>query len=278
MIQVCSGCGTRWNVRDKQRMWCPRCQAALLAPSPEQAGSDPRWGGSPAARQLRGRTRSCRAATDGSPCAPGPGRRSGAGRRVLSPTPRYPANPGWGLNDYTRPDNPGAADHSGRAVGRACQVGPEGHRDRVGRRRCRARGALRPAGDQPQHAAASRGRRCGALARRRRQRGGIDRGGRLRDRAHQVADRPSRGRLRALPARRSATAGCAVGRLPDSVGQPRVGTGPRRRDRDRRRGLQPTAQADHRVVGVVGAQHRCCRSSRSRPVSPPTRRASPTTP
>ncbi|WP_224187300.1 hypothetical protein, partial [Mycobacterium avium] len=25
MIQVCSQCGTRWNVRDRQREWCPRC-------------------------------------------------------------------------------------------------------------------------------------------------------------------------------------------------------------------------------------------------------------
>ncbi|MGB3480954.1 MAG: DUF4328 domain-containing protein, partial [Mycobacterium sp.] len=33
MIQVCSVCGTRWNVRDKQRQWCPRCQSALLPPS-----------------------------------------------------------------------------------------------------------------------------------------------------------------------------------------------------------------------------------------------------
>ncbi|WP_459952830.1 hypothetical protein, partial [Mycobacterium avium] len=26
MIQVCSQCGTRWNVRDRQREWCPRCR------------------------------------------------------------------------------------------------------------------------------------------------------------------------------------------------------------------------------------------------------------
>ncbi|HRD14262.1 MAG TPA: hypothetical protein PLI79_20625, partial [Mycobacterium sp.] len=36
MIQVCSQCGTRWNVRDRQRAWCPRCHGALMAP-------DPRW-------------------------------------------------------------------------------------------------------------------------------------------------------------------------------------------------------------------------------------------
>ena len=33
MIQVCSRCGTRWNVRDRQRVWCPRCNGTLLAPS-----------------------------------------------------------------------------------------------------------------------------------------------------------------------------------------------------------------------------------------------------
>jgi len=37
MIQVCSNCGTRWNVRDRRRVWCPRCNGTLLAPS----GPDP---------------------------------------------------------------------------------------------------------------------------------------------------------------------------------------------------------------------------------------------
>lgn len=35
MIQVCSQCGTRWNVRDRQREWCPRCRGRLAAPSSE---------------------------------------------------------------------------------------------------------------------------------------------------------------------------------------------------------------------------------------------------
>ncbi|MGB9304116.1 MAG: hypothetical protein WCB92_10690, partial [Mycobacterium sp.] len=35
MIQVCSQCGTRWNVRDRQRQWCPRCRGALMAPLPD---------------------------------------------------------------------------------------------------------------------------------------------------------------------------------------------------------------------------------------------------
>ena len=32
MIQACSRCGTRWNVRDRRRDVCPRCGGALLAP------------------------------------------------------------------------------------------------------------------------------------------------------------------------------------------------------------------------------------------------------
>ena len=42
MIQVCSRCGTRWNVRDRQRVWCPRCHGTLLAPSVTGARPPPR--------------------------------------------------------------------------------------------------------------------------------------------------------------------------------------------------------------------------------------------
>ena len=143
---------------------------------------------------------------------PGAGPPQRRRRRVLSPTPRYPGQSGLGPQRLHRLGTPGAVDDSGRAVGRTGQVGPESHRDRVGRRRRRARGALHPAGDQPEHAAASRRRRCGPLARRRRQRGGTGRGDRLRGRAHPVADRPSRRRLRALSARRSASARLRCGR------------------------------------------------------------------
>ena len=47
MIQVCSQCGTRWNVRDRQRVWCPRCRGTLLAPSGDTPGADPRWSAGP---------------------------------------------------------------------------------------------------------------------------------------------------------------------------------------------------------------------------------------
>ncbi|MGA9679052.1 MAG: hypothetical protein WBR28_28605, partial [Mycobacterium sp.] len=44
MIQVCSQCGTRWNVRDRRREWCPRCRGALMAPLADAPPPpDPRW-------------------------------------------------------------------------------------------------------------------------------------------------------------------------------------------------------------------------------------------
>lgn len=94
MIQVCSACGTRWNVRDRQRAWCPRCQGALLAPAPAPprpaAPNPPRPGGAPAGfRWIAVR--------------PGPPPAARRRRSALSPTPRYPANPGWGLHDTIDP-------------------------------------------------------------------------------------------------------------------------------------------------------------------------------
>jgi hypothetical protein len=110
VIQVCSVCGTRWNVRDKQRQWCPRCQGALLAPSAvAHSGAHP-----PAPNPGWNRP-------GGQGRAPGPGQgpptgrlpsgyrwiavRPGAApsphrqRRPLGPTPRYQFIPRWGLVD-----------------------------------------------------------------------------------------------------------------------------------------------------------------------------------
>lgn len=95
MIQVCSACGTRWNVRDRQRAWCPRCQGALLAPAPTlpprpSAPAPARPGGAPAGfRWIAVR--------------PGPPPAARRSRAALSPTPHYPANPGWGLHDTIVP-------------------------------------------------------------------------------------------------------------------------------------------------------------------------------
>jgi hypothetical protein len=96
MIQVCSQCGTRWNVRDRRRVWCPRCHGTLLAPSgpPPQ----PEW----SARATAPPTRPGEAPPRLPPgyrwiaVRPGaaPPRRR---KRVLGPTPRYAVMPRWGL-------------------------------------------------------------------------------------------------------------------------------------------------------------------------------------
>jgi len=110
MIQACSACGTRWNVRDRRRVWCPRCHGTLLAPSapapgvewsarptapplgPGGLGSPPAGVGATAARLPTGyRWIAVRPGA-----APPPRRR----RRPLGPTPRYPVIPRWGLIDY----------------------------------------------------------------------------------------------------------------------------------------------------------------------------------
>ncbi|MGH3523300.1 MAG: DUF4328 domain-containing protein [Mycobacterium sp.] len=111
MIQVCSQCGTRWNVRDRQRVWCPRCRGTLLAPSTEVPHADPRWSPRSAAQTaVRPRTRprlppgyrwiAVR------PGAPPPARRR---RPPLGPTPRYTAIPRWGLVDRIDPGTAGQA-------------------------------------------------------------------------------------------------------------------------------------------------------------------------
>src|SRR6202012_6200692 len=94
MIQVCSQCGTRWNVRDRQRVWCPRCRGTLLAPSTEAPGVDPRWSAAahttPAPPRLPPGYRWIAVR----PGPPPPPRRH---RSPLGPTPRYPSIPLWGL-------------------------------------------------------------------------------------------------------------------------------------------------------------------------------------
>src|SRR3954471_6184959 len=106
MIQVCSACGTRWNVRDRRRVWCPRCNGTLLAPS-----------GAPPAGEWSGRPGLGAPPAGTPPGTPPPGRgrlpagyrwiavRPGAAppprrrSRPLGPTPRYAAIPRWGLVD-----------------------------------------------------------------------------------------------------------------------------------------------------------------------------------
>ncbi|KUI06824.1 hypothetical protein AU190_22695 [Mycolicibacterium acapulense] len=103
MIQVCSACGTRWNVRDRRRTWCPRCNGSLMPPSasaPDTANAQ--WS-----------ARSAAAAPGPRPQLP-PGYRWIAVRpgapphprrpkRALGPTPRYATIPRWGLVDQPAP-------------------------------------------------------------------------------------------------------------------------------------------------------------------------------
>ncbi|MDY6998027.1 MAG: DUF4328 domain-containing protein [Actinomycetota bacterium] len=101
MIQVCSQCGTRWNVRDKQRVWCPRCHGTLLAPSGPAAQSQ--WGPPP---QQPGQRRSGALLPAGYrwvAVRPGAAPPRRGGRRPLGPTPRYPTIPRWGLVEHFAP-------------------------------------------------------------------------------------------------------------------------------------------------------------------------------
>ena len=119
MIQVCSQCGTRWNVRDQQRVWCPRCSGTLLAPSGPAPGSE--WSARPTAAPLR-------PSAQRTPPRLPPGYRwiavrPGAapsprwGRRPLGPTPRYAMIPRWGLVDrFDMPEYQQAAPRSGPSI------------------------------------------------------------------------------------------------------------------------------------------------------------------
>ncbi len=93
-MQVCSRCGTRWNVRDQRRVWCPRCNGALLAPSAVQVPVRPADQGS------RGRLPAGFRWIAVRPGPPPPPRRI---RRPLGPTPRYQTVPRWGLRDQIAP-------------------------------------------------------------------------------------------------------------------------------------------------------------------------------
>jgi len=100
MIQVCSACGTRWNVHDRRRVWCPRCNGTLLAPSGPAPGAE--WSARPAGSPQGGQPRGT-ALPPGyrwvavRPGAAPPPRRH---RRPLGPTPRYAVIPRWGLVDH----------------------------------------------------------------------------------------------------------------------------------------------------------------------------------
>ncbi len=122
MIQVCSQCGTRWNVRDKQRVWCPRCNGTLLAPATTTPAAPPTradtgWSAGPRTAPRLPPGYRWIAVRPGPP--PPPRRR----RRPLGPTPRYAAIPRWGLHDSIEP--------GGTGPGRATRHAPSADRVRT---------------------------------------------------------------------------------------------------------------------------------------------------
>jgi hypothetical protein len=127
MIQVCSACGTRWNVRDRRRVWCPRCHGTLHAPSGPAPGAE--WSAHPTGSPVGsgglgappsggGRTPARASPPAGRALPPGyrwiavrpgvapPPRQR---KRPLGPTPRYAVIPRWGLVDHFEPPEPGVA-------------------------------------------------------------------------------------------------------------------------------------------------------------------------
>ncbi|MUL66286.1 hypothetical protein BOO86_17575 [Mycobacterium sp. CBMA 234] len=86
MIQVCSRCSTRWNVRDRQRQWCPRCRGPLLAPATPAAAGQAK--SVPGYRWIAVR--------------PGPAPKPRTPQQPLGPTPHYDYVPRWSLTeDFT---------------------------------------------------------------------------------------------------------------------------------------------------------------------------------
>jgi Domain of unknown function (DUF4328) len=87
VIQVCSRCSTRWNVRDRQRQWCPRCRGPLLAPAAGQTSV----------------TRGYRWIA----VRPGPAPKPRRHQPPLGPTPHYDHIPRWGLTEEFAEPAPG---------------------------------------------------------------------------------------------------------------------------------------------------------------------------
>jgi len=122
VIQVCSRCGTRWNVRDRQRVWCPRCQGSLLPPSAEQA---PQWSTRPSDVSKPGAAGPSQRLPAGyrwiavRPGAPPPARRTPP---PLGPTPRYAVIPRWGLQDRFEPPAPATSAEPPRTATRMVQT------------------------------------------------------------------------------------------------------------------------------------------------------------
>ena len=166
MIQVCSQCGTRWNVRDKQRVWCPRCNGTLLAPTtttpaatPTRAGTG--WSAGPRTAPRLPPGYRWIAVRPGPP--PPPRRR----RRPLGPDAALRRDTALGPARLHRTRRHRAGPgHAACAVGRPSSHDVLRRPDRAGYGGTGARGALSPAGHQPQHLAELAGGRRGRTAQR----------------------------------------------------------------------------------------------------------------
>ncbi|MCV7198910.1 DUF4328 domain-containing protein [Mycobacterium angelicum] len=115
MIQVCSQCGTRWNVRERQRQWCPRCRGALMAPLADVPQADPRWRTpatpqQPTAPAIRITAPRLPPGFRWIAVRPGAAPPVRSGRRSRGPTPRYAVIPRWGLGDRVDQAGPAAAN------------------------------------------------------------------------------------------------------------------------------------------------------------------------
>ncbi len=194
MIQVCSQCGTRWNVRDKQRSWCPRCNGTLLAPeatAPSPPAGPNAWRPGPRSGPRLPPGYRWIAVRPGPP--PPPRRR----RKPLGPTPRYLGIPRWGLVDRVNHDSrPRPRPAGGADPGADPQRVLRG-RGRVGRGSPGACAALPAVGHQPRHLAELVGRRCGGTAQRAGQPGRGRRGDDVRVSLDPMVDRPTDGGIRA---------------------------------------------------------------------------------
>lgn len=104
MIQVCSQCGTRWNVRDRQRSWCPRCGGSLFGPSapssPQAQWGPPAQPPTPSAQAPGQRPPQLAQGYRWVALRPGAPPYQRRQRRSLGPTPHYRVIPSWGLHQY----------------------------------------------------------------------------------------------------------------------------------------------------------------------------------
>ena len=176
MIQVCSRCGTRWNVRDRQRVWCPRCNGTLLAPSAATATvgverTSDRARRAPERSPRQAGRRGCRGI---------PLDRGSARCRTAFPPQATEPGPHSALCGDSPLGSGRAVRHrrvraAGRAASRAVARRAARHAGRDDRgarpRRARAHGAIRAADHQPQRAVEPGGGVVGDLARRSGQRG-----------------------------------------------------------------------------------------------------------